>query len=135
MRLDDALGACRNRCGRFAAYPSTGECRACYKARRRAGKPAPVANLPRKEYTYKEKRTMGRDRKKKLLTDGREAFLMDGHFLHDFIDAMLTAKELTEEALALGFSFEDALEYASANSLSRARKRNAQIRRNEKNKS
>lgn len=81
MRRDDSLGQCINSCGRDAAYPSTMECTACYRRRRRKGIPPTVVGTGIHNYNYARKplesRSDGRPSvyTQRLLTDARRAFL------------------------------------------------------------
>lgn len=81
MRTDDSLGGCINRDGNYAAYVSTGECRACYKRRKKAGGQAPVANLERKVYEFHDGRAryadLTSDATRTMLARAREAFMED----------------------------------------------------------
>lgn len=119
MRRDESLGECITvGCERFARYANTLECQACYKRRRRAGKPPVVIEgvAKRRMASYrphKDGRTS--NPAKKLIGEAREAFLLDSGYLVAIAEAMAQAKRELENAMEkYGFTFEEALEYVSS---------------------
>jgi hypothetical protein len=57
---------------------------------------------------------------KNLIADGRRAFLMDEHYLVDIAEAASEAKRLIEKHMALGFTFEEALDLAAMDAKKRS---------------